>query len=99
MQTRTGWPARLREKSQNSADPIVPTAPLVSMSAFYVKNVSPTERAIRIILSVIALVVAFVVLNGVWRPVVAAGAGAFALTGLVGFCPACAMIGRTLGPR
>jgi hypothetical protein len=69
------------------------------MSAFYAKNVPPAERVLRLLVSIVAIVIAFIALDGAWRPIVAAGAGAFALTGLVGFCPACAMIGRKLGRR
>ena len=69
------------------------------MSAFYVKNVPPVERMLRIVIAVAVIVMAVVAASGVWRPVIAVGAGAFALTGLLGFCPACAMIGRRLGPR
>jgi hypothetical protein len=66
------------------------------MSAFYAKNVPPVERMLRILVAVAAIVYALFALSGVWRPVVAASGGVFALTGLIGFCPACAMIGRTL---
>ncbi len=65
-------------------------------SALYVKNVPNWERAIRIVLAlaVIAggLALAATPLN--WM-LAAAGAG-FGLTGVVGFCPACALVGRKL---
>jgi Protein of unknown function (DUF2892) len=66
--------------------------------ALYVKNVPTWERALRIAVAAAVIVYAMLALSGVWRPVVAAGAAGFALTGLLGFCPACAMVGRRLGP-
>lgn len=63
----------------------------------YVKNVPGWERALRIALGLIGL--AFAAMN--WPADVLAVAvglmGAMlALTGLIGFCPMCAMVGRTL---
>ena len=66
------------------------------MSAFYAKNVPPVERVLRIVIAVAAMVYALFALSGVWRPLVTAGAGVFAVTGLIGFCPACVLIGRKL---
>jgi hypothetical protein len=84
------------EKPQKAADPNRAALPLVGMSAFYVKNVPPVERWLRILVALAVVAYALVALGGLWRPLVAAGAGGFALTGLFGFCPACAMIGRKL---
>ncbi len=64
--------------------------------AFYAKNVPMWERAIRILVS-LAVVVVALSLASPWNWVVAASAVGFAVTGLVGFCPACAMVGRRLG--
>ncbi len=63
----------------------------------YVKNVANWERVIRLIAGVLALV--FAAMN--WgSSALAVGAGVvgaiLALTGLVGFCPMCAMVGRKL---
>ncbi|MDP9912211.1 hypothetical protein J2W27_004335 [Variovorax boronicumulans] len=63
----------------------------------YVKNLPGWERALRIALGLIGL--AFAALN--WPAnalAVAVGlmGAMLALTGLVGFCPMCAMVGRTL---
>lgn len=66
------------------------------MSAFYAKNVPPLERALRIAVSTIIVVLAVMFLGGVLRPLVAAGGAGFALTGFLGYCPACAMVGRKL---
>lgn len=67
------------------------------MSAFYTKNVPSFERALRLVISVALVIGGLVGLVEPWRPIVVAGGAAFALTGLFGFCPACAMIGRKLG--
>lgn len=65
---------------------------------FYVKNVPNWERALRLFMGAMAL--AFAAMN--WHEShLAVGAGIMgamlALTGLVGFCPMCAMVGRKLG--
>lgn len=63
---------------------------------FYVKNVPNWERALRLGVGVMALV--FVAMN--WGSGLAAGAGVMgavlAVTGLVGWCPMCALAGRKL---
>ncbi|QOF81770.1 DUF2892 domain-containing protein [Variovorax sp. 38R] len=63
----------------------------------YVKNVPGWERALRIALGLVGL--AFAAMN--WPAnalAVAVGlmGAMLALTGLVGFCPMCAMLGRKL---
>lgn len=67
---------------------------------FYTKNVPAWERGLRLIFGVAAL--AFAWMNWHISPV-ATGAGVvgamLAMTGLVGFCPACAMVGRKLNKR
>lgn len=69
------------------------------MSAFYAKNVPPFERALRIAISAAIVLYALFALTGVWRPLAAASGIGFALTGVIGFCPACALVGRKLKPR
>lgn len=64
---------------------------------FYVKNVPGWERVLRIVMGVMALAIA--AMN--WSTSsLAVGAGIMgamlALTGLVGFCPMCALVGRKL---
>ena len=66
------------------------------MSNFYVKNVPTWERLLRIVVAAVAIAVALVALDGLARPLLAIGAVGFAMTGLIGYCPACAMIGRRL---
>lgn len=67
---------------------------------FYVKNVPLWERGLRLLIGVMAL--SFAAMNwgsSGW----AVGAGVIgamlAMTGLVGFCPMCAMVGRKLDKR
>lgn len=64
---------------------------------FYVKNVPNWERALRLLMGLLAL--GFAAMN--WGTSgLAVGAGVvgamLAMTGLVGFCPMCAMVGRKL---
>ena len=63
---------------------------------FYVKNLPSWERALRIIMGLMALGFAFMS----WGSPISMGAGIigamFAITGLFGFCPMCAMVGRKL---
>ena len=64
---------------------------------FYVKNVPNWERILRIVIGMMALV--FAAMNwgssnlAVWAGIMGA---MLAMTGLVGFCPMCAMVGRKL---
>ncbi len=67
---------------------------------FYTKNVPGWERALRIIMGVAGL--AFAYFN--WQIsglAVAAGlvGTILAMSGLMGFCPMCAMVGRKLNKR
>ena len=62
-------------------------------TAFYAKNVPAWERFVRVALSVAGIVYGFS-LPSPFGWAVAASAAGFAVTGLVGFCPACAMLGR-----
>lgn len=67
---------------------------------FYVKNVPSWERVLRIILSIMAIV--FAVMSwGKSDLAVAAGvmSAILSMTGLMGFCPMCAMVGRKLAKR
>lgn len=66
---------------------------------FYVKNVPNRERALRVIVGMAALAFPFAVMHwGVSVLAIALGiVGAMlAMTGLFGFCPMCAMVGRKL---
>jgi hypothetical protein len=63
--------------------------------ALYTKNLPTWERVARVAASVAALVAA-AFLARPWNWIVAASAVSFALSGLFGFCLACAMVGRRL---
>lgn len=65
----------------------------VLITAVYAKNLPAWERGVRITLS-LAVVVYGLSLPSPWSWLVAASAASFALTGFVGFCPACALVGR-----
>jgi Protein of unknown function (DUF2892) len=62
-------------------------------TAFYVKNIPAWERVIRVGLAVGTAAYAFS-LSAPWSWGLALTAVSFAVTGLFGFCPACAMLGR-----
>ncbi|RKE36407.1 hypothetical protein B0G76_2587 [Paraburkholderia sp. BL23I1N1] len=63
---------------------------------FYIKNVPGWERVIRIILGVVGTVLSILFLKGIVGIFVALAAAGIVISGLVGFCPACAMVGRRL---
>ncbi|CAB3767454.1 hypothetical protein GQ57_16860 [Burkholderia sp. MSh2] len=63
---------------------------------FYVKNVPGRERAVRIAIGMVVAVLALVSIKGIAGVVVAVLAAGLVVSGLVGFCPACAMVGRRL---
>ncbi len=65
---------------------------------FYTKNVPGWERALRIVIGMLGLGLAY----ASWGTSnIAVGLGfagvMLAMTGLVGFCPMCAMVGRRIG--
>ena len=63
---------------------------------FYVKNVPNWERILRIVMGLMAL--GYAAMS--WGAPLAVGAGVMgavlSMTGLFGFCPMCAMVGRKL---
>jgi hypothetical protein len=62
---------------------------------FYRKNMGPKERWVRGVLGGGMVVGAFALLGPTPLALLLAGAGMMAVvTGMVGFCPACAMVGR-----
>lgn len=64
---------------------------------FYRKNVGPKERWARGVSGALMAVCGLLVLGVTPPGLLAACAGVVtALTGLLGFCPACAMVGRKL---
>lgn len=61
--------------------------------AFYRKNISSLHQAVRLAAGLAVAVAAFVYLSGWLVALVAAGGVGIALTGIVGYCPMCAMAG------
>lgn len=64
-------------------------------AAFFAKNLPGWERALRALLGMAAVVTGWV-LGAPYRELGVAAAAGLLLTGLVGFCPMCAMVGRKL---
>lgn len=65
----------------------------------YVKNLPLWERALRIGGGTAAAAYAALNMGSVWGWAMVAGGVGAALTGLFGFCPACALAGRRLAKR
>ncbi len=64
---------------------------------FYRKNLPGWERAVRVILGAVMIGYGLVGLSaGPLGYLVAVGGAVAILTGFVGFCPMCAMVGRRL---
>jgi hypothetical protein len=61
--------------------------------AFYRKNISSMHQVIRLVIGIAAVIASLVFLSGWPTLLVAAGGIGFALTGIVGYCPMCAMVG------
>jgi len=61
--------------------------------ALYRKNIGRTHQTIRILLGGAAAISAFLYLSGLPALLVAASGLTFALTGIVGYCPMCAITG------
>lgn len=71
-----------------------PESKETAMSAWYVKNVPMGERVVRVVVGLGGAVAAVLLVPGVMGWVLGASIAGLALTGLVGFCPMCAMVGR-----
>jgi Protein of unknown function (DUF2892) len=65
-------------------------------AAFFVKNIPAWERVLRVAMAVAAALVALNVLAAPWAWAMASAALGFGVTGIFGFCPACALVGRRL---
>jgi len=63
---------------------------------FYVKNVPGWERTLRVGAAAALMAYALIMQDGVMSTVLIASAAGLGLSGLFGFCPACAMVGRRL---
>ena len=66
------------------------------MSMWYVKNVPNGERVLRALAGVVGAGASLALLAAPWGWLGAAMAAGLAVSGLVGFCPMCAMVGRKL---
>lgn len=67
--------------------------------AFYRKNIGGAHRAVRMALGAGVAVLALSYLSGVTAWGAAVSGLVFALTGIVGYCPACAVAGIGKGRR
>ena len=65
-------------------------------AAFFVKNLPAWERALRIAVALAGALLALATLAAPWSWLAASAAASFGITGVVGFCPACALAGRRL---
>jgi hypothetical protein len=64
---------------------------------FYVKNLPTWERILRVIIGMASLVIAYLSWGHSNFGLASAAIGAMlSMTGLMGFCPMCAMVGRRL---
>jgi hypothetical protein len=62
----------------------------------YVKNVPNWERVLRVIAGLAVVAWSLLVLGGAVGVLLALSAAGIVVSGLLGFCPACAMVGRRL---
>jgi len=60
----------------------------------YAKNVPNGERVLRVVAGALAAALGLVLVGGTTGWVVAGSAVGLVASGLLGFCPACAMVGR-----
>lgn len=65
---------------------------------FYAKNVPNAERVLRVLAGAVGAGLAVVFIGGTAGWLLAAGAAGLVASGLFGFCPACALVGRKLKP-
>jgi hypothetical protein len=65
---------------------------------FYAKNVPNAERVVRVLAGAAGAGLAVVFVGGTAGWLLAAGAAGLVASGLFGFCPACALVGRKLKP-
>ena len=63
---------------------------------FYVKNVPGWERVLRVLAGGLAAAFGWLALGGAAGVALALGAAGIAGSGLFGFCPMCALLGRRL---
>jgi hypothetical protein len=68
-------------------------------AAFFAKNVPGWERVLRVTVALAVTLLSLTLLDAAWGWALTASALGFGLTGLIGFCPACALVGRRLPQR
>ena len=82
--------------------PLVPSAHLRARpdwvhTMFYRKNLYAREQVVRLVIGLGVAVGGFIGLRGSWIGYILIASGSFvALTGVLGFCPGCALAGRKL---
>lgn len=65
---------------------------------FYRKNVGGKERVLRLVIGCLMILCGLAGLKATLLGLLVAGAGAMTiLTGMFGYCPACAMVGKKTG--
>ena len=62
----------------------------------YRKNIYAWEQWLRVLIGVLTVAGGFWLLGWPWNLLVAASGAGLAVTGVFGWCPACAMVGRRL---
>jgi hypothetical protein len=63
---------------------------------FYARNVPNGERALRVVCGTVAAGASLALVGGAAGWLMAVGAVGLVASGLFGFCPACALVGRKL---
>ncbi|QNK01331.1 YgaP family membrane protein [Dyella telluris] len=65
-------------------------------TAFFVKNLPAWERMVRMLIAALIIISGLAFLASPWSWLVAIAGAGFGITGILGFCPACALAGRKL---
>ena len=67
---------------------------------FYMKNLWTWERILRVVVSLVIAVIGIQHFGfGLYGNLIVASSIGFALTGVIGWCPMCAMVGRKLDKK
>jgi hypothetical protein len=61
--------------------------------AFYRKNIGSLDQVLRLAVGLAAAIAAFIYFSGWLALLIAVSGVGLALTGIVGYCPMCAMVG------
>lgn len=68
-------------------------------TAFFFKNLPVWERTLRVAIAIVVVAIGLIALRSPLSWIVALGGIGFGFTGVAGFCPACALVGRRLAKR